>query len=120
MTHAEIKILPLFGKTLDSRDEAIRLFAHLKEYCTICENLELDFSEVDFMSRSFADQFHKEKLEWIKNNNLVIKIKNVSTQIMEILQAVSKTQKSKIYCKADVSVYYYSESDSLFAFLNAI
>lgn len=120
MTHAEIKILPLFGKTLDSRDEATKLFERLRDYCTQCGNIELDFSEVDFMSRSFADQFHKEKLEWAKNNDLVILIKDAPDQVIEILQAVSKTQKSKIYKMANTPVYSYSQNDSLFAFLNTI
>ena len=120
MTHAEIKILPLVGKTLDSRDEAEKLFEHLRDYCTQCGNLELDFSEVEFMSRSFADQFHKEKMEWTKDKNLVVLIKNAPSQVIEILQAVAKTQNARFYKGAKVQFYSFSKSDPLFSFLNAI
>jgi len=46
------------------------------------------------MSRSFADQFHKERLVFQTKNNCLIELKNADVQVLELLHAVSNTQKN--------------------------
>jgi len=92
---------------LDSRDEAIRLFSELKDYCVTYGDITLDFSDVIFMSRSFADQFHKEKLKWCNTSSVPIYIMNEIDQIHDILKAVSRTQKTskKELSKISIGIY---------------
>ena len=55
----------------------------------------VNFSDVVFMSRSFADEFHKQKMKLIDNLNDIIHIANAPKKVIEILQAVSKTQSNR-------------------------
>ncbi|WP_257667303.1 STAS-like domain-containing protein [Parapedobacter tibetensis] len=55
----ELKLINLLPATLDSREAATRLANMVKEY-TGDKQIELDFSGIEFMSHSFADQFYKE------------------------------------------------------------
>lgn len=55
----ELKLINLLPATLDSREAATWLAEIVREY-SLSKQIELDFSGIEFMSRSFADQFHKE------------------------------------------------------------
>ena len=46
---------------------------------------------VEVMSRSFADQLHKE-IETLKSDNILVFIKGANTQVQAVLQAVAQTQ----------------------------
>lgn len=88
-----INISQTLADTLDSRDEALKLFRMMKEMHPLSTDVVLDFSGVEFMSRSFADQFHKEKLNWVeKNNQSTIVIENADAQIIDILKTVAQMQ----------------------------
>lgn len=119
MSQAKINIKELLGSTLDSRDEAEQLFIVLKDYQQYTE-LALDFSNVDFMSRSFADQFYKERMNWETENSANILIENASTQIIEILHAVSKTQASVNRKLQQLLVYSFSKEEQLSQYLQAL
>ena len=94
MLIAIIKILPNLNKSLDTRDQAQILFERLESYCPNCNDLVIDFSGIDFMSRSFADQFHKEKIRLQEMRHIIVSIENEVPQIHSILNSVSKTQKT--------------------------
>jgi len=120
MIQATIDIKPLSGNTLDSRDEAIQFFSQLKPYCGPFAEITLDFSGIDFMSRSFADQFHQEKMNWVKQNNMTVLIANAPVQVIEILQAVSKTQAKKERNIGALPIYSFSKEDQLLKYLQAL
>jgi len=120
MSRTIIDIEPLIGNTLDSRDEVIHLFDTLNSKYTEFRELVLDFTSVDFMSRSFADQFYKEQIKWTLRNDHLLSITNAPVQVIEILQAVSKTQMGKNGKVQDLPIYSFSKADQLSQYLQAI
>ncbi|MXV50341.1 hypothetical protein GS399_05100 [Pedobacter sp. HMF7647] len=86
---SEIKIVSFLPATLDTRESASRLTNLIKEELGTSKKIELDFQSVLFMSRSFADQFHKE-VSRLENIDLVIN--NADFGIVEMLNSVAKTQ----------------------------
>jgi len=92
MFTSEIKITEILPPTLDSREAATRLVNFLRG---IKENnkIELDFTGVVFMSRSFADQFHKDL--HANEEKLDLNFKNASFDVIAMLRAVSNTQKHR-------------------------
>lgn len=55
----------------------------------------VDFSNIQFISRSFADQFHKEKIRLWENGQKELVVENAEHDVFEMLKAVSKTQNVK-------------------------
>lgn len=98
-----IKICSLFGQTLDSREAATLIFDKSKAF----NSLHIDFSEVNFMSRSFADQFVKESCT-AKQKGIEIGLENLSESLKAILSAVEKTQKGhrKEWCNIPTVTFY--------------
>src|ERR1700679_3257900 len=94
MAREIIEIKNLIGNTLDSRDAAQKLFECASNYERNV-SVVFDFDGVDFMSRSFADEFYKQNKKWSAENNPDTEIDNANIQVIEILQAVSKTQQSR-------------------------
>ncbi|HVI48144.1 MAG TPA: hypothetical protein VM802_24970 [Chitinophaga sp.] len=91
MDYVRIDIRKIDGSTLNSRDEAIKLFNFLQGSFTQ-STIILDFTDVDFMSRSFADEFYRLKTNWKLHVKKDIKLENENKQIVDILNAVSRTQ----------------------------
>jgi hypothetical protein len=120
MIHASVDIKKLIGNTLDSRDEATNLFNWLQQNYTTAREINFDFTDIDFMSRSFADQFHKEKIVWLNSNNIPVLISNAPIQVIEILQAVSKTQNKVVTNISDLRVYKFSKQEQLVQYLGAL
>lgn len=89
MTVSEIKLKDVMPNTLDTRESASQLVQLIREEY-LDAKIELDFTDILFMSRSFADQFHKEIHQLDSELDLVLK--NADIQITEILNAVSITQ----------------------------
>lgn len=103
----EIKLLDFFPTTLDSREAATRLADMVREYSGD-KQIELDFSGIEFMSRSFADQFHKE-LYLNEQDAFEIVIKNANGPIIQMLNAVSKTQTKRKAVKKTHQVVSYTD-----------
>ena len=85
-----------------------------------CKVIELDFTNVEFMSRSFADQFFKEKIQLQSEFNLTIEIINANEEIIKILRAVSNTQNKKEREFISIPVYKFSNPKLLSEYLFAI
>lgn len=110
MTITKIKILDLLPETLDTRESAIHLAEHIHaEYLN--SQIELDFSGILFMSRSFADQFYKEFYKADKEIELLIK--NADVQVIEILNVVSRTQTRRQKKSAHYKILEYSNLQQL-------
>ena len=109
MFEAEIKILDFLNKTLDTRESATRLFSQIKCLHSNCSKLEIDFSGIEFMSRSFADQFHKERILFQRNSNYNISFKNADYQTIDILNAVANTQTDRKPFITNYQLYTFND-----------
>jgi hypothetical protein len=56
------------------------------------DELVVDFAGVVFISRGFADQFHKERMAFHERNGAHVVIENANDDVHLMLQAVSVTQ----------------------------
>lgn len=59
MITSEIRVNTIFPSTLDTREGATQLAQLIREQIADNTRLDVDFKGIMFMSRSFADQFHK-------------------------------------------------------------
>lgn len=111
MVTSEIKLISLFPATLDTRDGATRLAELIKADLADDNKVELDFQGVIFMSRSFADQFHKDLLSG--EQAIDVEIKNAESGIIEMLETVSKTQSSRKAINKSYKVLSFTDTDKL-------
>ncbi len=115
MIASDIKLTNILPTTLDSREAASRLADLVRQYSN-CEQIELDFSGIEFMSRSFADQFHKE-LYLNESDAFEIVIKNASAPIIQMLDAVSKTQTKRKAVRKTHQVISYNDLKQMQSFV---
>lgn len=102
-----IDVFTKVGETLNTRDGATNLFESVKEFNAI--NVVFDFSKIEFMSRSFADQFHKERMILKEQNGLVIQIKDASETVRKMLITVESTQNKRNRFYMELPVFSFSE-----------
>lgn len=93
MATIEIKVSTFLPNTLDTREGATRLVNLINDELADDVKVELDFQGIIFMSRSFADQFHKDVNSY--DNSIDLIIKNAEYGIIAMLDAVSKTQTTR-------------------------
>ncbi len=115
MIASELKLINVLPVTLDSREAAARFADIVREYSGD-KQIELDFSGVEFMSRSFADQFHKE-LYLHEEDSVEIVIKNADATIIRMLDAVSKTQTKRKAVKKTHQVASYNDLKQMESFV---
>lgn len=111
MITSEIKIISLFPPTLDSRESATKLAKIIKDELIDNTKVDLDFQHIIFMSRSFADQFHKDIMAC--DNSLYINIKNADLGIIEMLNTVSRTQYTRKPIKRSYKVLSFNNLELL-------
>ncbi len=107
----EIKISEILPLTLDTRESATRLVNIIKQEGELNHKIELDFTGTIFMSRSFADQFHKDL--YSEEQKLNLEIKNASFDIVEMLRIVSNTQTERKAIKASCKTLIFNNLESL-------
>lgn len=61
-----------------------------------CDQVELDFSGIDFIGRSFADEFHFQKLRMITEWHKDIIVTNAAPLVLQILNSVARTQHATV------------------------
>lgn len=116
-----IRVSEICGTDLISRESAQELSASIDlSTCTVCNEFELDFSTVEFMSRSFADQFHKERLRLQEEHVCEIHVVNANMEVLEMLSAVAKTQQASERKSAHIPVSRFSDVKSLSEYLLAL
>ncbi|MCB9232123.1 MAG: DUF4325 domain-containing protein [Bacteroidia bacterium] len=79
-----IEIQKIYGNSVSSRQAARELLPNIP---TSADTIEIDFAGVDFISRSFADQFIKEVEEFGESKITVL---NASPQISKFFELVKK------------------------------
>lgn len=98
MNHeATIRIASLLNKTLHTREAAVLLLQAVAAHP--CNTIELDFTDIDYISRSFADQFHSDKLSLAADSQKTIIVTNANEEVVRILQALARTQ-NKTYANS--------------------
>lgn len=113
-----ISVFEEVGMLLNTREAAQQLSITIKS--SQCNSIELDFSNVEFMSRSFADQFYKEQLQLKNELNIIIHIMNANEEIIKMLNVVSNTQNKKDREFKTIPVYKFSNPQLLADYLFAI
>lgn len=123
MAQYTIKIASSFGNILNTRDEAIELknqSLHILSASPSNTKIIVDFLGVDFMSRSFADQFYKENRTLIENFSCEIILTNLDEQITEVMSAVSRTQNKTNRSFAESPIYSFTDREKLDNYLQAL
>jgi hypothetical protein len=111
---AKISVSEALGTTLSTREQATRLFSHIRD----CSNrVIVDFSKVSYISRSFADQFYKDFLRL--NRVIMIQTVNGNQVVCDMLNAVVKTQQKRADTKS-YKIQAFSSKEDLKKFLLSV
>ena len=115
---ATIPVFDLLNATLHTRQAATELLQAIAQ--NSCDHIELDFANVEYISRSFADQFHADKLKLAASSTKNIIVSNANEEVFKMLQAVANTQHKVNRDYEKIPVYYYTDWNSLERFLLSI
>jgi hypothetical protein len=102
-----IPVSSLIGHSLHTR-EAAQLLINCAANSP-CNEVELDFDGVDFISRSFAHQFHFDKIEAAIKHSKVIIVTNASEPVLSMLQAVAKASEARQYKMCPTQVFKFTK-----------
>lgn len=81
-------------KILDTRNEAKEIAEFIAEKITYNKKINLDFSSVDFISRSFADELYVQ-INKLKLHGYSISLINLSNVNSELFKKIESTYKNK-------------------------
>lgn len=112
-TITEIKLGDFFGKSLDTRESVTFLIDKIEKESDRAEGSEivLDFSGIEFMSRSFADELHKRINR--EGSRWSFIFENLSLDLKNLLKIVEKTQTSRKKARIHSSVYVVNDLTKL-------
>ena len=85
-----------------------------------CQQVELDFLEVQYISRSFADQFHADKIESAAISKKDIVVVNANESVINMLLIVARTQNKSARTESSLPVLKYTNWTQLENFLLSI
>lgn len=113
-----IQVADVLGKTIHTRDASKHLLAVVAKKPG--QNVELDFLNVDYISRSFADQFYGDTIKLASEQQKSMIVTNANEEVINMLQSVARTQSkiNKVY--KDIPVYKYSSWNQLENYLLSI
>ncbi|WP_299250347.1 STAS domain-containing protein [uncultured Cytophaga sp.] len=113
----EIHIASEIDSIINTREAALNIKTQIQQ--TACTQVELNFDGVEFVSRSFADQLHKEKVE-LANQGILVVLVNASTSVMDMFRTVAKTQDATDRERHDIPVYKITTMDAFSEYLYSI
>jgi anti-anti-sigma regulatory factor len=87
----DIYVIDILGTTLNSREANYEVFKSID--LSNVTKIHIDFSGVEFMSRSFADEFFKFRKLLENEKEIRFIMVNLNLEISKILQAVEKTNR---------------------------
>jgi hypothetical protein len=108
-------IIVVTGETLHTRQVASELIQLITT--DPCAHIELDFSKVEYISRSFADQFHSEKLALATTSKKTVIVSNANEEVIQMLQTVARTQDKVKREGESIPVYNYTDWKNVERFL---
>ncbi len=85
-----------------------------------CNSIGIDFFHVEYISRSFADQFYSDKMNCAVKLKKNIIVSNANETVMHMLNAVEKTQNKQPNTFLNIPIYKYSSPSQLENFLLSI
>ena len=112
-----IDITTILGFDLKSRSTVGDLSLFIEN--TNAKDVAIDFGKVEFVTRSFIDEFYN---TFLKNKNSMIHIAlvNVSDDIQRVLDVVSQTQHKKKEISKKSSVVTFSNIDEVNHYLKTL
>ena len=113
-----ISVFEEAGNLLNSRESATSLMDKVRK--SPCQVVEFNFSSVEFMSRSFADQFYKEKVQLVKEYNILFEMVDANEEIIHMLRVVSNTQNKVEREYVQLPVYKFTNQNLLGEYLLSI
>ena len=105
-----IKVQSKVGSNPNYRDSADVLFTSVP---STTKELVLDFNGVEFISRGFADEFHKARLLFQSERNVPVILEQVNEAVQEMLSAVARTQEGNTSLRVDIPVIRVNSVDEL-------
>jgi hypothetical protein len=114
----QIQVVEEVSRLLNTREAATELMNAVRD--SKCKHIEFDFSNVEFMSRSFADQFHKEKINLISDSEVLIEISNANEEVVNMLRTVANTQKKVKRDYFKLPVFKFSDTELLSNYLMTV
>ncbi len=118
MSKASIHIKSRFGTFLNTREAAILLYRSIVNLNA--SDVEVDFTDVFSMSRSFADQFHKERQKLRNESNVSVFLVNANKNIEKMLEVVNRTQVKQDRKFNDIQVLRFSNIKDVSSLLHSI
>lgn len=113
-----ISVSELIGTSIHTREASDILMRLIEK--DLCDYIELDFSNVEYISRSFADEFYFDKLNYAIKLKKNLIVSNANEAVMHMLSAVAKTQNKKPNTFFNIPIYKYSSQSQLENFLLSI
>lgn len=113
-----IQVAQVLDITLHTRDAARQLLQMVAD--SPCQQVELDFRNVQYISRSFADQFHADKIALAIASQKIIVVVNASESVVNMLQTVARTQNKSYRTESGLPVLKYTDWQQLENFLLSI
>lgn len=92
-----VKLYELFGSTISTREAARFVLKKINEAYSKekVKSITVNFAKIEFISRSFADEFLKVKEKLEKQKKIAIRFIYMKKIVIDILKSVSRTQKGK-------------------------
>lgn len=106
------------SKKFLTREIALEIFEYIK--ATPSNKVDLDFTNIDFISRSFADQFHKEKLSFHEKFLTEIRVVNQNEEVFNMFSIVANTQNKVDRAVSQIIVVHFKERKTVKEFLYSI
>jgi len=105
-----INVKSKVGSDPNYRNSADVLFTSVP---STVEELVLDFSGVEFISRGFADELHKARLRFQTERKVPVILEHVNDALQQMLSVVARTQEGKTSLRVDIPVIRVNSVDEL-------
>ncbi|MFZ1664271.1 MAG: hypothetical protein WAU08_02560 [Flavobacteriales bacterium] len=108
--HTTIIVRELVGAAPNYRNSAAELFDAIP--CGM-EMIVIDFTGVEFISRGFADQLHKESKRFMERCSSMLCMENVNPDVQRMMQIVALTQTERDSRKLNIPILRVKNSMEL-------
>lgn len=115
-----ITLCKLIGKSLISRDQAEALSKLILEQKGSSLSIVLDFENVDFVSRSFADELVTLLNKIVQKETYSFSYSNFNEQHIQMFEAVRNTQKPTLKKRVSLPIMRFSTEKEFYNYLELI
>lgn len=113
-----INISSILSADLKSRSTVHDFYLFMKN--SRVENAVIDFSNVNFATRSFIDEFYNMFIKENASSDIKVTLANVPDEIMAIFDAVSHTQNKEKHIKKSDKVRSFNSVDDFCHYVSSI